>query len=113
MKTIAVDGDGTMVEYDRYRGVGVFGPPVPLMVERIKWWLDCGHEVVIFTSRVSCEHGCIKTSNEHTAIAAVLKDLELPELEITANKFTRFNEFWDDRSVWVKRNTGQTHYQKD
>lgn len=106
-KTIAVDWDGTLVEYNGYKGAGVFGPPIPAMVSRIKVWLAEGREVLIFTSRVSVEHDPNRMLVECKAIDAALRRMGLPLLQITANKYIRISEFWDDRAVNVLKNTGR------
>ena len=105
-KTIAVDWDGVFVEYNGYDGPGRYGAPVPSMVARVRMWLEEGHEVIIHTSRVSTEHDIVKCIDEVEAITKVLKSLQLPRLTITANKYARVSEFWDDRAVRVIRNTG-------
>ncbi len=106
-KTIAVDWDGVLVEYNGYGGPGVYGPPIQSMVERVREWLKEGHEVLIHTSRVSVEHEIDVAVEEMDAITKVLKqEMNLPALPITANKYTRVSEFWDDRAVRVMRNTG-------
>ena len=107
-KTLAVDWDGTFVEYHGYKGAGVYGVPVFPMVDRVRQWLKDGHEVLIFTSRVSVEHEPSNVMLECQEIERVLLKLGLPSLQITANKYTRIAEFWDDRSVCVKKNTGCT-----
>ncbi len=106
MKTIAVDWDGTFVEYHGYKGAGIFGAPVLPMVDRVRQWLKAGCEVLIYTSRVSIEHEPSKILKELLAIEKVLISLGLPSLQVTANKYTRIAEFWDDRSVRVEKNTG-------
>jgi len=111
-KTYAVDWDGTLVEYQGYIGPGVFGPPVPAMVERVKSWLMTGHEVIIYTARVSEEWNLQEVWNEKSAIRDALYDMGLPStLQITANKFSRVTEFWDDRAVGVERNTGNVRHE--
>ncbi len=107
MKTIAVDWDGTLVEYHSYEGPNVFGPSIPAMVERVKGWLAEGHEVLIFTTRMSIEHEPSKVMKTLQAIAIRLKGMGLPSLEVTANKYARVDEFWDDRAIRVERNTGR------
>jgi hypothetical protein len=107
VKTIAVDWDGVLVEYAGYKGPCIYGAPVPLMVQRVKKWIDAGHEVIIHTSRVSIEHDVEVVLRESDAITKTLKQvMNLPSLTITANKFTRISEFWDDRAVRIMRNTG-------
>ena len=105
-KTFAVDWDGTLVTYDGYKGPVMYGAPIPRMVARVKGWLQDGHEVVIFTARVSIEHDIDKIKQEKETIYVALHDMGLPPLLITANKFARFTEIWDDRAVGVERNTG-------
>jgi hypothetical protein len=106
-RTIAVDWDGTLVEYHGYKGAGVYGPPIPLMVERVKSWLAEGCEVLIFTSRVSVEHEPSTVLIECEALYSALINMGLPPLQFTANKYTRITEFWDDRAVSILRNTGR------
>ena len=48
-KTIAVDWDGVLVEYNGYGGPGKYGPPIPAMVERVKKWVREGHDVTVIT----------------------------------------------------------------
>ncbi len=105
-KTYAVDWDGTLVEYHGYQGMGVFGPPIPSMVQRVHDWLRDGHEVIIFTSRVSVEHDPQTVMINCKRIDLCLKKMGLPLLEITANKYIRISEFWDDRAVRVIKNKG-------
>jgi hypothetical protein len=105
-KTYAVDWDGTLVEYHGYKGPGVFGAPVPAMVQRVHNWIRDGHEVIIFTSRVSVEHDPQHVMINCKMIDECLRAMGLPLLEITANKYIRITEFWDDRAVRVERNSG-------
>ena len=107
MKTIAVDWDGTLVEYHQWGGAGEYGPPIPAMVERVKGWIAEGHEVLIFTSRLSVEHDFEHVGVEIDSIRFALNRMGLPQLRITANKYIRIDEFWDDRGVRVERNTGE------
>ena len=106
-KTIAVDWDGTLVMYHGFRGAGEYGAPIPLMVARIREWLKEGHEVLIYTSRASVEHGPDHVMIECDAIDKALTDMGLPLMQITANKYMRITEFWDDRGVGVEKNTGR------
>ena len=109
MKTIAVDWDGTLVEYHGWVGPTDFGPPIPLMVERVKGWIAEGHEVIIFTSRVSKEHDQDQAIGSTFAILGMLNRMGIPPLTITANKYIRVSEFWDDRAVRVELNTGSIY----
>lgn len=108
-KTIAVDWDGVMVEYYGYEGPDSFGPSILGMVGRVRGWLAEGHEVIIHTSRVSVEHEPSTVLKTLQAIDIRLGEMGLPLLMITANKYTRITEFWDDRAVRVERNTGNVN----
>jgi len=96
-----------MVEYHQWGGPGEYGPAIPAMVERVRKWIDKGHEVIIHTSRVSVEHKFENVEIEIDSIYRVLDSVGLPRLKITANKFIRITEFWDDRAVRVERNKGR------
>lgn len=50
---IGVDLDGTLAHYDTWEKWNVFGPPIRLMVNRVRKWLDEGKTVKIFTARVT------------------------------------------------------------
>jgi hypothetical protein len=56
--------------------------------------------VKIFTARADDEKGV-------NAIKAWLKKHELPDLEVTNLKDQKMIEFWDDKAVQVRKNTGQ------
>lgn len=97
---IAVDLDGTLAEHHGWKGVEHIGEPVPAMLERVKRWMDEGHEVLIFTARL----------NEPGAFPHIKKWLRahgLDALRVTNKKESRIKEFWDDRAVAVERNTGR------
>ena len=49
---IGVDLDGTLAEYDYWRGINHIGEPIPVMVEYVKDLLELGVEVRIFTARL-------------------------------------------------------------
>jgi hypothetical protein len=101
---IGVDLDGTLAEYDEWRGPTEIGAPVPAMVERVKRWLGEGREVRIFTARAFLGPGqdlvvraIQEWSREH--LGAVLL--------ITCIKDFGMIELWDDRAVSVEPNTGR------
>lgn len=104
MSWIGVDFDGTLSQYDGYAGPLEFGPPVPKMVERVKKWIDRGHEVKIFTARYA-------DVEWRDRIVSALQDwceeVGLPRLEVTNVKDLAMLELWDDRAVRVKMNTGE------
>ncbi len=104
MGWIGVDLDGTLAHYDDdWKGVDHIGAPNPLMVDRVKRWLQAGIEVRIFTARISggealrvtnvIERWCEKHLGEKLAVTNT-KDFDMIEL-------------WDDRAVSVETNTGR------
>jgi hypothetical protein len=99
---IAVDLDGTLAEYDGWRGVEHIGAPVPLMLNRVKAWMAEGREVRIFTARV-CQ-------DKDGSVASVIHDWCLKHLgaalTVTNVKDYAMLELWDDRAVQVVPNTG-------
>lgn len=98
---IGVDLDGTLAHYDEWRGHEHIGEPVPAMLERVKKWLDEGWEVRIFTAR------CSGGDYDELCIVNWLKKHGLPHLRITNEKDYDMVEFWDDRAVQVRINTGE------
>jgi hypothetical protein len=97
---IGVDLDGTLAEYDTWKGFAHIGKPVPRMVTKVKRALAKGYKVYIFTARASeveslpyIEDWCLK----HLGVV----------LPITAVKLYTFDEYWDDRAVGIEKNTGQ------
>lgn len=111
---IAVDLDGTLAGYDKWRGPGHIGEPVPAMVERVKKWLAEGKEVRIFTARVYVppqftpgywERVC-EAQEAREAIRAYCLQHIGQELPITNVKDYAMVEQYDDRAKQVIPNTG-------
>lgn len=96
---IGVDFDGTLVTYDEWRGVGVFGDPIQLMVNRVKKWLAEGRRVKILTARAL-------DGEDRAAVRAWTLEFLGVELEVTAQKDYMMIELWDDRAIQVEPNTG-------
>ena len=98
---IGVDLDGTLAEYNGWRGFDHIGRAVPAMLERVRTWLAEGRRVKIFTARAQAgEFAC-------WPLRRWLHDQGLPELEITNVKDFHMTELWDDRCVRVEHNTGK------
>lgn len=99
---IAVDLDGTLAHWDEKGDYSAdkIGEPIKPMLDRVKQWLEDGHEVVIFTARVGSE-------GAYPHIHAWLRKHGIGDLDITNKKRPDFKEFWDDRAVTVERNTGK------
>lgn len=101
---IGVDLDGTLAEYDEWRGIEHVGAPISAMVERVKRWLEEGRSVKVFTARVS-------HAEERDAVIEAI-DAWCQEhigqiLPVTNVKDFGMDELWDDRAVTVEPNTGR------
>ena len=104
---IGVDLDGTLAQYDGWKGPEHIGPPIPKMVERVKRWLAADeYAVKIFTARVSCRDD-EELFRVHCAIQRWLFEHIGQELEVTCTKDYAMAELWDDRVVQVIPNTGE------
>lgn len=97
---IGVDLDGTLANYDGFRGLDHIGAPVPAMLNRVKAWLKAGIEVRIFTARAS------EGARANDPIQKWLNDNGLPWLQVTNVKDYNMFQLWDDRAVRVEMNTG-------
>jgi hypothetical protein len=118
---IAVDLDGTLAQYDGFRGRDHIGAPIPEMVRRVRAAIDAGNTVWIFTSRAAPIEGWMpemKLSSEdqqaeqRAVITAIQKWCEKHigvSLPVTAVKWRIFSEFWDDRAYNVHKNAGYMH----
>ncbi len=104
---IGVDFDGTLAYYEpgTFQPF-VFGDPIMPMVERVKRWLAEGYEVRVFTARVAQPGRLVRGLIEKALKAWCLTHIG-QELEITNEKDMDMLEFWDDRAVQVKMNTGE------
>lgn len=102
---VGVDLDGTLAEYHGWKGPSDIGQPIPLMLERVKNWIEAGIIVKILTARVSSNN-----SGREEAILAIkqwcLEHIGV-ELEVTAEKDYNMIELWDDRCIQVEFNTGK------
>lgn len=102
---IAVDLDNTLATYDKFHGLGHIGPPVPLMVERIKAILNAGdYDVKLFSARVSDPEW------ESVGLPAWQQWSQKylgTVLEATNSKDFDTLEIWDDKAVQVEKNTGE------
>ena len=113
---ILVDLDGTLAEYGPWNG-GEIGSPVPLMLERVKKWLECGEDVRIFTARVGFGEGYSDISGRSDDAIFINEQRQLIEvwclkhigqiLPVTAIKTFATKEIWDDLAIQVIINTGQ------
>lgn len=107
---IGVDLDGTLAQYDRWRGPDHIGAPVPQMLERVKRWLAEGRDVRIFTARVWSDGTPERDAEARLArlsIAKWCKEHLGQVLAITNIKDYGMVELYDDRAVRVESNTGK------
>jgi hypothetical protein len=100
---IGVDLDGTLAEYDFWRGINHIGEPIRPMLDRIRKWLEEGREVRIFTARVA---GSQNGMAEKYIQEWLRDECYLPPLQVTNVKDFQMVELWDDRAVQVVPNTG-------
>lgn len=102
---IGVDLDGTLAEYDEYKGPTHIGDPVPFMADRVRRWIKAGWDVRIMTARVNPDH-------EDAALAAAAIERWMQKhfgfvLPVTHEKDFDMVTLWDDRAVQVIPNTGR------
>lgn len=98
---IAVDLDGTLVEYHGWQGPEHIGEIIMPIFLRVVEWLASGYDVVIFTARIH---------NDPVAEKYLRNWLDahgLDEVGITNIKTPDITQFWDDRAVGVKFNKGE------
>ena len=93
-RTIAVDFDGVIAEYDGYKGAGVLGNPRPDVVEALRVLNGEGWKIVIHTTRGQKE------------IAAYLEQHGIPCDEVNRNSDYQTqgpkpvaDVYWDDRAL--------------
>lgn len=102
---IGVDLDGTLAEYDGWKGMEHIGKPVPAMEQRVRRWLSLGKTVKIVTARVSRQAGNERAAAE-VAIRRWAKKYLGCELPVTAEKDFDLLVLYDDRAVCVRKNKG-------
>lgn len=96
---IGVDLDGTLARADSWEGITHIGDPIPLMLRRVRIWVEKGMTVKILTAR-ACDPAGI------AATQAWLVSHGLPALEVTDRKDFGMIELWDDRAIQVVHNSG-------
>ena len=100
---IAVDLDGTLARYDGFKGLDHIGDPIPLMVNRVRRWLERGKEVRIMTARASDD----SIAASRAPVERWLKEHIGRVLPITCVKDRHMDEIWDDRAIQIIKNTGK------
>lgn len=111
---IGVDLDGTLAEYDHWRGEEHIGAPIPIMVNRVKLWIATGIQVKIMTARASVAGRGEeqRAKNIETIQAWALQHLG-QKLEVTSDKDWGMTELWDDRAIAVVPNKGITRLDRE
>jgi hypothetical protein len=84
----AVDLNGTLVGYDKYRGDDHVGQALPGAVKWVNAMLAQGHKVTVFTTRTNFQE-----------IQDALVQRGFPRLPVTNIKKTEFTMFIDDRAI--------------
>lgn len=90
-RTVSIDFDGVMHQFDGWTGYTPEGDPVPGALDYVTSLLDRGAEVVISTCRADCAHGRIETRRW-------LDRNGFPPLRVTIEKPAAF-AYIDDRAV--------------
>lgn len=120
----AVDLDGTLAVYDRWRGHIHIGEPIPRMVDRVKQLLADGHYVTIFTARLAgSDYVLGRAANaamyltdgpdckKYNDIAVLIEEwcrMHIGQvLPITAEKKPYFHAILDDRAEQILLNDGR------
>lgn len=99
---IAFDLDGTLAEYDHWRGIEHIGAPISPMISHLQQYLKNGHEVRIFTARVSDHNPETIQIIERWCVEHIGR-----VLPITNVKDYGMIRLYDDRAVAVEHNTGR------
>lgn len=104
----AVDLDGTLATYDRWRGVDHIGEPIEPMVRHVKELLANGDFVTIFTARVAPEAARNESCDRAREVIAEWCRMHIgQELPITAVKLPVFHAILDDRAEQILPNDGR------
>jgi hypothetical protein len=120
---IGVDLDGTLADYQGFRGAEHIGAPIPAMLLRVRRWLVQGKDIRIFTARVwplalisvddKIEQLVGANDREAQARDAAIYIRKWCQehlgqvLPITCTKDYGMIQLWDDRAIQVELNTGR------
>ena len=102
-RIIAVDLDGTLAQYDGWKGIEHIGPVIPEVANAMERAQAEGAEVHLFTARVSDPEDAAEA---HQVISKWAEANNFNFASITAVKHKFFTEFWDDRAIQVIKNKG-------
>ncbi len=109
---IGVDFDGTLAKHgkpdeDGNFNIDEYGPPIPLMVERVKEWLSQGIKVKIVTARLAPPFFGGTRRQAIKGIHKFCAENGLPNLPVQCHKDADMIQLWDDRAVEVENGTGR------
>ena len=113
---IGVDLDGTLAKSVKAQTGGKIGAPVRPMVQLVKWWLEHGEDVRIFTARVNPNHHQGDIVHARRAIETWCKRYLGQLLPVTYEKDWDMVLLLDDRARQVEHDTGRVfcgHPRKD
>lgn len=99
---IYVDLDGTLAEFQDWKGIQFIGPPIARMLQKIFIYLDEGYRVKIFTARANIPESI-------PYIKDWLAQFGLGDLEVTNIKGFDMVKLYDDRAISVIPNKGPVH----
>jgi hypothetical protein len=100
------DLDHTLAKYDGWRGPAHIGEPIEPMMQLVRSFLNAGHEVRIFTARVT-----IREDGQHEIARKAIEEWTETHfgirLKVTNVKDYGLIKLYDDRAVGVQENTGR------
>ena len=103
---VAFDLDGTVAEYDQWKGIEHIGNPIPKTIEMIKQYLEKGVKVKFLTARVATND-----SEELALVRKYISEWSLQhigqEIEATCIKDRMMFRLYDDRARQIIQNTGE------
>ena len=103
---IGIDLDGTLAQYDKWKGPDYIGAPIPKMVHFVRDLLAKGIEVRIMTARVGPQKDPQEIEPAIKAIKAWCQQHLGRELAVTNEKDFSMVWLYDDRCTRVQKNHG-------
>lgn len=109
---VGVDLDRVLAHYDKYLGPGDIGAPIGPMVEMVKFMLENGTDVRIFTARVYLpKDPNIRELEDYMAAHVAVENFCMEQfgrrLPVTCQKDPRCVALYDDIAYRVEANTGR------
>lgn len=97
-KTIAVDFDGTLCQFQHFGDGRIVNPPNQDAVEIMNDLHETGYEIVIFTVRLHPKWGAEENREQRAELERWLKEYGVPYDEIT-NRKPEAVAYVDDRAI--------------